>query len=119
MNLAIRGYTSSKRHISLIFVSNIHKNEMKKENSNIFAEYFEYFLDGLKLFINEYPIIIGIFLFLIGIKGYMKMIEKKPIDYKTRPTTRETINEVRGRSVQWEWIIFIIILGISLILSHV
>ena len=47
------------------------------------------------------------------------MLEKEPIDYKTKPAKRETISEIRDRSVQWKWIIFAIILGICLIIENI
>lgn len=72
---------------------------MKNEDSNILTEYFEYLINGLKIIISEYPIMIGIFLFVIGIKSYLKMIEKEPINYKTRPANSKTINEARMRNI--------------------
>lgn len=92
---------------------------MANKNSNLLVEYFGYFTNGLKILINEYSIIIGIILFSVGVKGYLKMLEKEPIDYKTKPAKRETISEIRDRSVQWGWIIFVIILGICLIIEHI
>ena len=92
---------------------------MKNNSLNILTEYFKYFLNGLKMIISAYPIIIGIILFFIGIKGYLKMIEKKPVDYKTTPATSNTINDIRRRSVLWQWIIFIIIIGAYLIINYV
>nr|WP_299033249.1 hypothetical protein [uncultured Tenacibaculum sp.] len=92
---------------------------MKNKSLNILTEYFEYFLDGLKIIISDYPIIIGNILFIIGTKGYLKMIEKKPIDYKTVPATSNTINDIRKRGVLWQWVIFIIILGAYLIINFV
>ena len=92
---------------------------MENKISNLLVEYFRYFINGLNVLINEYLIIIGIILFLLGIKDYLKMLEKEPIDYKTAPAKRETISEIRDRSVQWEWIIFAIILGICLIIENI
>lgn len=92
---------------------------MKNKNSNILVEYFEYFLEGLRIVISEYPIIIGVFFIIIGIKSYLKILEKKPIDYKTTPATSSNINDIRMRSNSWLWIIFIIILGVCLIMNRV
>ena len=92
---------------------------MENKISNLLVEYFRYYINGLNVLINEYLIIIGIILFSLGIKGYLKMLEKEPIDYKTTPAKRETISEIRDRSVQWEWIIFAIILGICLIIENI
>ena len=92
---------------------------MENKISNILVEYFGYFINGLKILINEYLIIIGIILFSLGVKGYLKMLEKEPIDYKAKPAKSETISKIRNRSVQWEWIIFAIILGICLIIENI
>ena len=92
---------------------------MKKESSNVFIEYFEYFKTGLELFISEYPIITGVILFVLAIYFYLKMLEKKPIDYKTKPSTGETLHEIRTRGDLWMWIIFIGIIGAYLIISNV
>ena len=86
---------------------------------NILAEYYDYFIEGLALLIKflfeDYPLIIGLALFIIGIKSYLKMLEKKPIDYKSR----EAIYEIRSRSISWQWLIFAIILGAFLIIKNV
>jgi len=92
---------------------------VKKESSNVLIEYFEYFKTGLDLFISEYPIITGIILFVLAISYYLKMIEKKPIDYKTKPATDETITEIRIRGDSWMLIIFVAIIGAYLIISNV
>jgi len=47
------------------------------------------------------------------------MIEKKPIDYKTKPATDETITEIRIRGDSWMLIIFVAIIGAYLIISNV
>ena len=92
---------------------------MKKESSNVFIEYFEYFKTGIELFISEYPIITGLILFVLAIHFYLKMLEKKPIDYNAKPSTDETLHEIRIRGDLWMWIIFIGILGAYLIISNI
>ena len=86
---------------------------------NTLAEYYDYFIEGLALLMNflfeDNPIITGLVLFIIGIKLYLKMLEKKSVNYDSK----EVISEIRSRSSSWEWLIFAIILGAFLIIKNV
>lgn len=86
---------------------------------NTLAKFYGYLIEGLVLLINflfeDYPLITGLALFIIGIKSYLKMLEKQPIDYKSEGAKYE----IRSRSVSWQWLIFAIILGAFLIIKNI
>lgn len=86
------------------------------------TEYYNYFLEGLSLvikfifdFTSKFPIPTGIVLFIFGIKLYLKMISKDPIDYNSKNSR----HEIRSRGDTWMFIIYIIIMGAILIVSNV
>ena len=82
-------------------------------------EYFNYFLDGISFVLNfifiNFPIVAGVALFILGINMYLNQIAKDPINYNSK----KAIQEIRSRSVSWEWLIFVIILGACLIIMNV
>lgn len=86
---------------------------------DILAEYFNYFIDGLSYVIKyiylNFPIPAGILLFILGIKMYMNLLEKDPIDYNSKSSAQEKWS--RGNLL--ENLIYVILLGIILIISNV
>ena len=82
-------------------------------------KYYDYFIDGLNLLldyiITHYLVIIGLLLFVLGIKLFLKITERKKLDYNSE----NAINEIRTLDNYWMWCLFSIILGAYLIIKNV
>ncbi|SDR85693.1 hypothetical protein SAMN05216503_1172 [Polaribacter sp. KT25b] len=81
--------------------------------------YYDYFIDGLNLLldyiITNYLVIIGFILFVLGIKLFLKITERKKLD----SNSENVINEIRTLDNYWMYCLFSIILGAYLIIKNV